>query len=153
MATQINNRNFGDEKGKRMIDAKSMLPDRFGTPSGPGWKAWRKEMLEYVGYFRPRMSMAMTRAEQHKVEVEFADHVELNITQDDDHETRVLLVNRCTKGTPAGDIMENHIDSPALELWRKIVRHYDPIVENRKLEATMQVLSPGKDTNLAKLGR
>lgn len=107
LTTQVNSKDYRDDKKKRMVDIKSMLPDKLGTTSGPGWKSWRKEMLEYVAYFRPRMSMAMPRAERHKRAVEYADHVEFGVTHDDDHETRVLLVNRCSKGSPAGDISEN----------------------------------------------
>ena len=144
----------GGAQGRRrqMIEPKHMLPDKFRTEKGPSWKAWRREILEYVEYSSAPLATAMEATQTKTTPITSGDLATLGVDPTEDHEMRNLLVNRCGKGSTAGDLVDSKSGTLGLELWRVLAAHFDPLVENRKLEQTMGVMNPGRAANLQKLG-
>ena len=151
MVTVAQERGGGNRK-RALLNDKEGTPEKFGYDKGPLWRIWSKEVQDHVEGYDIKLGQALKDVLFHPTAVEPQHFAQLQIMEADDLEFRRFLVNRCCKGTPAGDLLENHRGKPGLELWRQLRMYFDPTVEKRKLENTMEVMYPGKASHVNNLG-
>ena len=146
------NSRSGQNREVQLLESKHMDPGRFGDNKGSTWKVWKREVVEYVQYKMPDLAIAMEKIASTNVPIAHADVDALQVDRRHDSQLRSFLANKCTKGTTAGDLVDNQIGETGLEVWRVLSSYFDPMVEHRKLEKVLNIMSPGKATTLERLG-
>ena len=138
----------GTDHRNDLVDRKDLLPERW---NGKGiWKVWTQEMREYVGCWNRELGDAMKTAETCKTTITPEMYTGANITYDQDRQLRSFISGRVVKGTTSGEIVEQGVahNLPGLEVWRRMSEHFAPLLENRKVEAAMTVMNPGRASSL-----
>lgn len=51
----------GQDRDRRLLEAKHLMPDRFGTEKGSPWKTWKREVIEFVQYKMPELALAIEK--------------------------------------------------------------------------------------------
>ena len=146
------NSRSGQNREVQLLESKHMDPGRFGDNKGSTWKVWKREVVEYVQYKMPDLAIAMEKIASTNVPIAHADVDALQVDRRHDSQLRSFLANKCTKGTTAGDLVDNQIGETGLEVWRVLSSYFDPMVEHRKLEKVLNIMNPGKATTLERLG-
>ena len=131
-----------------LVNRKDLLHERW---SGKGvWEIWIQEMKEYVGCWDRGVAEAMWLAENHKEIITRDGLVTAGVSEDQDRQLRSFISGRVIKGSTSGDFIEQGIaqNLTGLEVWRKLSAHFAPLIENRKVDAAMGIMSPGRANSL-----
>ena len=127
----------------RLVEPKTLLPDRFGKKNGPSWTTWSYLAGDFVGVVHATLKLAMKAAENQKqpISVTHLQH-KFNVTNEMDQELQPFLILR-TEGE-ALEIVRGAEREPGLEQWRRLGALYDPSAAGRSLDDSRQILSPPK---------
>ena len=109
----------------RLVEPKTLMPDRFGKKNGPSWRTW-----SYLAENR-KIPIAVTNL-QH----------DFGVTNEMDQELQHFLISR-TEGE-ALETVRGAEREPGLEQWRRLAALYDPLAAGRSLDDSRQILSPPK---------
>ena len=127
----------------RLVEPKTLMPDRFGKKNGPSWRTWSYLARDFVGVVHATLKQAMTAAENQKqpISVSHLQH-DFNVTNEMDQELQHFLISR-TEGE-ALEIVREAEREPGSEQWRRLAALYDPLPAGRSLDDCRQILSPPK---------
>ena len=127
----------------RLVEPKSLMPDRFGKKNGPSWRTWSYLARDFVGVVHATLKQAMKVAENQKqpISVTHLQH-DFSVTTEMDQELQHFLISR-TEGE-ALEIVRGAEREPGLEQWRRLAALYDPLAAGRSLDDSRQILSPTK---------
>ena len=131
----------------RLVEPKSLMPDRFGKRNGPGWRTWSHLAMNFVGVVHTVLKQAMKNAENQKqpISVTHLRH-EFGVTNEMDQQLQHVLISR-TEGQ-ALKIVRGAEREPGLEQWRRLAALYDQLADGRSLDDSTQILSPPKATKM-----
>ena len=127
----------------RLVEPKTLMPDRFGKKNGPSWIIWSYLARDFVGVVLVALKQAMKAAENEKqpIAVTHLQH-EINVTNEVDQELQHFVVTR-TEGE-ALEIVRGAEREQGLEQWQRLAALYDPLAAERSLDDSRQILSPPK---------
>ena len=127
----------------RLVEPKTLMPDRFGKKNDPSWRTWSNLARDFVGVVHVALKQAMKTAENQKqpIAVTHLQH-EFDVTNEMDQELQLFLISR-TEGE-APEIVRGAERGPGLEQWRKLTALFDPLAAGRSLYDSRQILSPPK---------
>ena len=127
----------------RLVEPKSLMPDRFGKKNSPSWRTWSYLARDFVGVVHATLKQAMKVAERQKqpISVTHLQH-DFSVTTEMDQELQHFLISR-TEGE-ALEIVRGAEREPGLEQWRRLATLYDPLAAGRSLDDSRQILSPPK---------
>ena len=140
----------GGSRTNRMIDPKTMAPERFGKPHGPHWKDWSYSVKDWVAIYHHGLRDALSAAEGSTNSIGDGDLTTFGVSADVDNDLKHLLIAK-TEGD-AREVVRGADQKPGLEQWRKLAEKYDPRGAGRNLADTLAVLQPGRAESLATLG-
>ena len=131
----------------RLVEPKTLMPDRFGKKNGPSWRTWSYLARDFVGVVHATLKQAMKAAENQKqpISVTHLQH-EFNVTNEMDQELHLFLMSR-TEGE-ALEFVRGAGREPGLEQWRRLAALYDPLAAGRSLDDSRQILSPPKPAKI-----
>ena len=83
----------------RLVEPKTLMPDRFGTKNGPSWRTWSHLARDFVGVVHATLKQAMKASENQKqpISVTHLQH-EFNVTNEMDQELQHCLISRTEGG-------------------------------------------------------
>ena len=121
----------------RLVEPKTLTPDRFGKKNGPSWRTWLYLARDFVGVVHVALKQAMKAAENQKqpIAVTQLQH-EFNVTNEMDQELQHFLISR-TEGE-ALEIVRAAEREPSLEQWRRLAALYDQLAAGRKKSGRQQ---------------
>ena len=127
----------------RLVEPKTLLPDRFGKKNGPSWRTWSYLARDFVGVVHVALKQAMKTAENRKlpIAVTHLPH-DFGVTNEMDQELQHFLISK-TEGE-ALDVVRGAEREPSLEQWRRLAAVCDPLTAGRSLDDSRQILSPPK---------
>ena len=122
----------------RLVEPKTLMPDRFGKKHGPSWRTWSNLARGFVGVVHVALKQAMKAAENQKPPIAVT-HLqdEFNVTHELDQELQHFLISR-TEGE-ALEIVRGAEREPGLEQWRTLAALYDPLAAGRSLDDSRQI--------------
>ena len=123
----------------RLVEPKTLMPDRFGKKNGPSWRTWSHLTRDFVGVVHATLKAAENQKQP--ISVTYLQH-EFNVTNEMDHDLQHFLISR-TEGE-ALEIVRGAEREPGLEKWRRLAALYDPLAAGRSLDDSRQILSPPK---------
>ena len=132
----------GGSRTNRMIDPKTMAPERFGKPHGPHWKDWSYSVKDWVAIYHHGLRDALSAAEGSTNSIGDGDLTTFGVSADVDNDLKHLLIAK-TEGD-AREVVRGADQKPGLEQWRKLAEKYDPRGAGRNLADTLAVLQPGR---------
>ena len=103
----------------RLVEPKTLMPDRFGKKNGPSWRTWSYLARDFVGVVHVALKQAMKAAENEKqpIAVTHLQH-EFNVINQMDQELQHFLISK-TEGA-ALEIVRGAEREPGLEQWRRL---------------------------------
>ena len=127
----------------RLVEPKTLMPDRFGKKNGLSWRTWSYLARDFVGVVHATLKQAMKAAENQKqlISVTHLQH-EFNVTNEMDQELQHFLIS-WTEGE-ALEIVRGAEREPGLEQWRSLAALHDSSAAGRSLDDRRQILSPPK---------
>ena len=127
----------------RLVEPKSLTPDRFGKKNGPSWRTWSYLARDVVGVVHATLKQAMKVAENQKqpISVTHLQH-DFSVTNEMDQELQHFLISR-TEGE-ALEIVRGAEREPGLKQWRRLAALYDRLAAGRSLDDSRQILFPPK---------
>ena len=86
----------------RLVEPKTLMPDRSGKKNGPSWRTWSYLARDFVGVVQVALKKAMKSAENQKqpISVTHLQH-EFGVTNEMDQEIQHFLISR-TEGEALG---------------------------------------------------
>ena len=83
----------------RLVEPKTLMPDRFGKKNGPSWRTWSYLARDFVGVVHATLKQAMKAAENQNqpISVTHLQH-EFNVTNEMDQEWEHFLIGRRSSG-------------------------------------------------------
>ena len=102
----------------RLVEPKTLMPDRFGKKNGPSWRTW-SYLADFVGVVHAALKQAMKSAVNQKqpISVTHIQH-EFGVTNEMDQELQRFLISR-TEGE-ALEVVRGAEREPGLEQWRRL---------------------------------
>ena len=126
----------------RLVEPKTLMPDRFGKKNGPSWRTWYLAR-DFVGMVHGVLKQAMKTAENRKIPIAVTNlQHDFGVTNEMDQELQHFLISR-TEGE-ALETVRGAEREPGLEQWRRLAALYDPLAAGRSLDDSRQILSPPK---------
>ena len=127
----------------RLVEPKTLMPDRFGKKNGPSWRTWSYLARDFVGMVHGVLKQAMKTAENRKIPIAVTNlQHDFGVTNEMDQEPQHFLISR-TEGE-ALQTVRGAEREPGLEQWRRLAALYDPLAAGRSLDDSRQILSPPK---------
>ena len=127
----------------RLVEPKTLMPDRFGKKNGPSWRTWSYLARDFVGMVHGVLKQAMKTAENRKIPIAVTNlQHDFGVTNEMDQELQHFLISR-TEGE-ALETVRGAEREPGLEQWRRLAALYDPLAAGRSLDDSRQILSPPK---------
>ena len=127
----------------RLVEPKSLMPDRFGKKNGPSWRTWSHLARDFVGVVHAGLKQAMKNAEKRKLPIAVTNvQHDFGVTNEMDQELQHFLIAR-TEGE-AVEVVRGAEGEPGLEHWRRLAALYDPLAAGRSLDDSRQILSEPK---------
>ena len=108
-----------DKVTHRLVEPKSLMPDRFGKKTGPSWKTWSYLARDFVGVVHTALKQAVKNAENQRqpISVTHLQH-DSAVTNEMDQELQHFLISR-TEGE-ALEVVRGAEREPGLEQWRRL---------------------------------
>ena len=100
----------------RLVEQKSLMPDRFRKKNGPSWRTWSYLARDFVGVVHTMLKQAMKNAENRKQPIAATNlHHDFGVTNEMDQELQHFLISR-TEGE-ALEVVRGAEQEPGLEQW------------------------------------
>ena len=137
----------GHGQGKyqfRLIDPKSMAPEKFGGKNGPQWQLWSHTTKEYVGMLSQELATGLSEAEgnENHLPPDAVTRVGAN-AQDDNQLGKFLLIK--TEGIAHSIVKAAQKEKVSgLEQWRRLSREFDLKGLGSDLLELQELTSPDK---------
>lgn len=126
----------------RLIDPKSMVPDKFGQSSGPAWLDWSEGTRSYVEMLDTRLADALKSVENREAPVTKQEYEGAEINDQHAAQFRRYLKLR-TEGNAKVIVKAAQSDRVhVLEQWRRLSWEYDPIGLGTELIELQELTSP-----------
>ena len=109
----------------RLVEPKTLMPDRFKKKNGPSWRTWSYLARDFVGVVHATLKQAMKAAENQRqpIAVTHLQH-EFNMTHEMDQEMQLFLISRTERETL--EIVRGAEREPGLEQWLRLAALYHP---------------------------
>ena len=79
----------------RLVEPKSLMPDRFGKKNGPSWRTWSHLARDFVGVVHAGLKQAMKNAEKRKLPIAVTNlQHDFGVTNEMDQELQHFLIAR-----------------------------------------------------------
>ena len=118
----------------RLVEPKSLMPDRFGKKNGPSWRTWSYLVRDVVGVLHAGLKQAMKNAENRKLPIAVTNLLhDFGLMNEMDQELQHFLIARTERES-----------LPGLEQWQRLAVLYDPLAAGRSLDDSRQILSEPK---------
>ena len=125
----------------RLVEPKSLMPDRFGKKNSPIWRTWSHLARDFVSVVHTMLKQAMKNAEKRKQPIAATNlQHDVGVTNEMDQELQHFFTSR-TEGE-ALEVVREAEREPGLEQWRRLAALYDPLAAGRSLDDSRQILSP-----------
>ena len=79
---------------KRLVEPKSLMPDRFGKKRGPSWRTWSYLARDFVGAVHSVRKQAMRNAENRKQTISVSNLQGFGVTKEMDQELQQFSSSR-----------------------------------------------------------
>ena len=128
----------------RLIDPKSMVPEKFGAKDGPGWRDWSEGTRAYVEMLNVKLAAALKEVEGQ--EHPLSDEVIAAAGLPEQHTAQLGRYLRLRTQGNAKTVIKAAQSSYAhvLEQWRKLSWEYDPKGLGSELVELHDLTSPEK---------
>ena len=127
----------------RLVEPKSLMPDRFGKNNGPSWRTWSHLARDFVGVVHAGLKQAMKNAEKRKLPIAVTNvQHDFGVTNEMDQELQHFFIASTER--EAVEVVRGAEGEPRLEHWRRLVALYDPLAAGRSLDDSKQILSEPK---------
>ena len=111
----------------RLVEPKTLMPDRFCKNNGPSWRTWSYLARDFVGVAHSTLKQAMKNAENRKLPITVTNlQHDFGVTNEMDQELQHFLISR-TEGE-AMEVVRGAEREPGLEQWRRLAALYDPLM-------------------------
>jgi len=127
----------------RLIDPKTMIPDKLGTDKAP-WKQWAEDTRAYVAMLSPMLSKNLKTVEGRETKLESVDFDAAAVPEH--HAAQLSRYLSLRSEGHANTIVKASIErnEHSLETWRCLSWEYDPKGLGTKLIELNELLSPAK---------
>ena len=127
----------------RLVEPKSLMPDRFGKKNGPSWRTWSHLARDFVGVVHAGLKQAMKNAEKRKLPIAVTNvQHDFGVMDEMDQELQHFFIASTER--EAVEVVRGAEGEPRLEHWRRLVALYDPLAAGRSLDDSRQILSEPK---------
>ena len=126
----------------RLIDPRTMAPEKFGQSSAPSWLDWSESTRSYLEILDPDLASALKQVENREAPVLQGEFDALLLNDSHVAQLRRYLKLR-TEGNAKTLIKSAQADQiHVLEQWRRLSWEYDPIGLGTELIELQELTSP-----------
>ena len=128
----------------KLIDPKSMIPEKFGTKAGPTWLDWSEGTRAYVEMLDVHLAKALKHVENHEAPLTAEEVDQADVAVQSAAQLKRYLKLR-TEGNAKTIIKSAQAsDTHVLEQWRRLSWEHDPIGLGTELLELHELTSPEK---------
>ena len=127
----------------RLVEPKSLMPDRFGKKNGPSWRTWSYLARDVVGVVHAGLQQAMKNAENRKLPIAVTNlQHDFGMMNEMDQELQHFFFPNAEG--EALEVVRGAEREPGLEQCRRLFPLYDPFAAGRSQDDRRQILSEPK---------
>ena len=131
----------------RLVEPKSLMPDRFGKKNGPSWRTWSYLARDFVGVVPAVLKQAMKNAENRELPIAVTNlQHDSGVTNEMEQKLQHFFIPNAEG--EALEVVRGAEREPGLKQWLRLAALYDPFAAVRSQDDRRQILSEPKVANI-----